>query len=158
MPVTVKDNGLKRLIRNLRGVKTLRGEAGVFEKGKGGQRHGDSNLRTVDIMAIHEFGAPTAGISKRSVVEAAAREQAGNIRSGLRAGIRDELRGEAGATERAVRNAARQLRLKMQAIIRDPSRPAPPNAPSTVARKGFNNPLLWTRRLHDAFEERFEKQ
>lgn len=152
--VRVDSTKLKRHIAALAEAGRYRGYAGVFADGKGGTRY-PNGLTVLDVLAIHEFGAPTVGIPKRSVVEYVGRDTARQANETLRRAVKDMVRKHDGSIVRqALERVCREAAERMEDRVRDPMTPPPPNAPATVRKKGFNNPLFHTGVLAESFEWR----
>lgn len=132
------------------------GQAGFFKNGKAGRPHPDSpNLTIFDIEEINRLGAPTVGIPARPVVDVVAKQHAKKLQSVLAQGIRNMHRTKSHESiKNAVTVAAQLARGAMEAYIRSPDTPPPPNAPSTVEGKGFNNPLFHHGHLAGSVEYR----
>jgi hypothetical protein len=107
----------------------------------------DDGTDLVTVAAVNEFGAPKKKIPERSFIRSATDEQRPKVERMKRrileklvdrtSNIRIEL-GELGAWMKAqIQNKI--VRLKM-----------PPNAPSTIAKKGSENPLVDKGQLHQS--------
>ena len=96
--------------------------------------------RVIDVASWNEFG--TSRIPSRPALRRAIRRAAPELASLGARQARDMLHGRL-RFDVAARRMARILvdEMKQQII----SFRTPPNAPSTIARKGFNNPLIDTR-------------
>lgn len=146
---------LRSLIQGLEAADAVSAKAGLRRDGEAGTRRYDNGHTVMDIAPIHEFGAPTAGIPKRPVVAhvgSATGNQAAQI---MLRGIKT-LHARPSSGGHLVRTqleaAARMGRRAMETRVRKPGEPPPPNAPSTVAQKGFNNPLFESGKLAASFE------
>lgn len=131
----------QRVLRTL-GTSTVK--VGVLSS-KGGDADRDG-ISMVELAAIHEFGSPAANIPERSFIRRtfAAKERevaamSSKIGAAIFAGRMDarrglEILGAWGATE-------------VKKTITSGAGIPPPNAPSTIAKKGSDRPLVDTGRL-----------
>ena len=118
----------------------------------------DASAGKKRIFALLEHGAPGRNIPPRPVIRPAlARESA---REGAAAGLRQAM---AAAREGSMEGVSEGLAAAgaagaeaIRAYI-DAGVP-PPNAPPTVARKGFNQPLVDTGELYSAFTYSIRKK
>ena len=92
------------------------------------------------IAAIHNYGAPRAGIPPRPFFTNMIKQHQGEWPKAI-AGLLQSGLSTKDALEQAGAAIAGQLR---QSII---DTNYPPLAPSTVARKGFDKPLIWTSHM-----------
>ena len=103
------------------------------------------------LLALHERGAPGAGIPPRPVVSPALAEP--EVRSamaeGLAAACRAAARGDSEGVEaglnRCGQAGADGIRARIDRGL------SPGNAPSVVAKKGFDKPLYETSALYGSF-------
>lgn len=93
---------------------------------------------TVKIAAINTFGAPRASIPARDVLTPLAVRSRGWISKVNREVMRKLTMGE--DYESDVEGIARRLEMEGKQAVRDFASPA--NAPSTIAGKGFDDPLV----------------
>ncbi len=72
MAARVEDNdrGMQAIVRNVQAFDGQGVSIGVQGSAASAVVHDSSDLSNVELMAIHEFGAPFAGIPERSVVRA----------------------------------------------------------------------------------------
>ena len=146
--VTVKDRGADELLRRAHkgGNQTVR--VGILadqpKKEHGG---GVGKLSLVEVAALHEFGAPGAGIPQRSFVRAAVDEHRSDIHALQERLAGQILRGEIdekAALERLGAFVAGLMQRRIAAGI------APALNPETVARKGSSTPLVDTGQLRSS--------
>jgi hypothetical protein len=92
----------------------------------------------VSIVAINAFGAPSKNIPARPVLPGFMASQRGEIRSASKAAVRAAQRGKSAMP--VMQELSRKLAdgLKEAVYAYDEK----PNAPSTAAQKGFNDPLV----------------
>lgn len=76
---TLDDRVWRNLKRKLRGQPQAR--VGVLASHGGGAPHGDSGVTNAELAAIHEFGAPGAGVPERSFIRSAMRENRVELRN-----------------------------------------------------------------------------
>ncbi len=114
---------------------------------RGSGTHGPSGLPVVQLGAIHEFGSPDRGIPERSflrnTMSAKKREHDALIRKLGRAVISGKESPNVALEKLGMVAAA-----NVQETIADGV--PPPNAPSTVKRKGSSKPLVDTGALRQA--------
>jgi len=138
--LTATGPGLEKLKARLQEMADLEVRVGVL--GDGGYR--GPELTNAELMAIHEFGAPRAGIPERAPIRGAfdayeKRWQAlvGNL---VKAVVAEKM-----APERALGLLGERAVADMRAHVR--AGLEPPLKPATIARKGSSVPLIDTGRL-----------
>jgi len=143
MKVEDTDLGMDQLLRDLQtlGVPTV--AVGV----RGGQTTPDGT-DLVTIAAANEFGTADGHVPERSFLRSTADEQRPKYATMLGKAIDAVLDGDSPdpALHRLGAVAVGDVQRKMRAIKQ------PPNAPSTVAQKGADNPLIDTGRLRQSIE------
>ena len=109
--------------------------------------HTRSGLSTGEILAINEFGSPSKNIPSRPFMRTSTEEMKKVIKYFVRA-MRKRKKPWVGSIE------ANEIGRLGRTIIQDTiiNWDTPPNAPSTVKRKGFDNPLLETELLQKSVE------
>lgn len=144
----VKD--LKRIRRELIKAASQVAQVGFFD----GDPHPNSPERSVaQIAAIQEFGLPEENIPERPFMAATA--------SGTKVGrpiaqaLKALLRGTADASNLWFAAGLFYAR-EMSKTISDFSVPA--NAPFTIAKKGFDNPLVETGHMRDSVKNRVKRK
>lgn len=117
---------------------------GIFadEKTGGDDRGGFTN---VEIAAVHEYGAPGAGIPQRSFIRATLEQEKGKLRTTLRTLLRGVIEGKLPA-RKMFDTLGLSLVSAIQRRVRGPGVP-PPLAPETIARKGSSRTLIDTGRM-----------
>ena len=90
-------------------------------------------------MVYNEYGTRT--IPERPFFRAALRKSRAQMKIEARRGARNRGR-------TSLLKASRALKEQIQLSMADWSEPA--NTPSTIARKGFNDPLIWTGEAYDS--------
>jgi len=130
-----RGDGLKKLTKRLNdGYVTV----GIHRKeGK----HKDSDLTVAAIGAIHEYGA--RGMPERSFMRSTLFEQRRKISSALFRVAKGNFKKK--RTQNGIKKIGEYLRGKIQAKI--VALRTPPNALSTIQRKGSSNPLIDTGQL-----------
>lgn len=144
--VTDRDLGLKALIRELDRGENAYAEAGLFE----GEKHKGSDLTMAQLGAVHEFGggiqhgrsgAKTITVPERSFLRRTHDEHGRRYAEILDKAYSRILAGKARvlpALTALGERVASDIRKTITAVRE------PPNAPSTIARKGSSNPLIDT--------------
>lgn len=149
--VTDRDLGYRALMRRLGELRDISVSVGV----RGGQLaggavlvDGDDEDDIVEIAAVHEFGSRDGRIPERSFLRSTADE---NVRKYERLLER--------ATERVVAGAVPEFAFGLVGAVAvgDVQRKIaagvpPPNAPSTMQRKGSSTPLVDTGRLRQSID------
>lgn len=118
---------------------------GIFaNEGSGGQTH-DGGLTNVEIAAVHEFGAPEAGIPERSFIRSTFSAQRAKYGAILKKLLPRVVEGKL--------EVRAMFDLIGQQIVADINRKVrvegvpPPLKPETIARKGSSRALIDTARM-----------
>lgn len=132
--------------RRLKQIAALFAEQPTLKIGILGQGMHDGSLTNAEVGAIHEFGAPRAGIPERSFLRATADAKAGDwSKLLLRVG---RLVGEGKlSAEEALSIVGEQAVMDVRSRITDGPGIAPPLQPATIRRKGSSRPLVDSGRL-----------
>lgn len=131
---TDKDMGAKRIREAAKAIDGASIVTGLFA----GDTHPDSDLPLAVIGAIQEFGSVEANIPARPWISRAVREKESDWQSAFGVLISSVIvRG--GSIRRELIKLGNRVAKDVRKTIDRVS--SPPNAPSTIARKGFNNPL-----------------
>lgn len=147
---TSQDRGANQLLLGIRDAKkrALKVRVGVLSDApKREPDGGTSTLSLVEVAAVHEFGAPSAGIPQRSFVRATVDTHRGEIRALQERLAGQILRGELPAETALHRLGAFVAGLMQRTIT---AGIAPPLKPETVARKGSSTPLIDSGQLRSA--------
>lgn len=110
------------------------------------------------LLALHERGAPGAGIPPRPVVGPALGEEqtrhamASGLAQACEAAAAGEPAGVPAGFERAGAAGVQAIRDKIDAGL------SPGNAPATIAKKGFDKPLVDTGALYASFGYEVKRQ
>lgn len=120
---------VERLKRQARGTRV---KVGVLAANA--VREGDEPYSNAQIAAVHEFGAPRAGIPERPFLRPAFDEQREKNLRALQSGVRRILDGKATAVEVLDRVGMRQAAETKKFITSGPPI-APPNSPEWAAEK-----------------------
>lgn len=148
MPASLKIKG--RGLAQLIAVAKKLGErphvkVGVLQKGgKNSRPASDAEFTNAELMAIHEYGAPRAGIPARSVLRATADAQRQKWLVMLERVIRGAVAGKLDLLT-ALDLVGLKATADMVATIRRGV--APPLLPATIKAKGSSKPLIDTGRL-----------
>lgn len=138
--ITDKDKGYAALFKRLDGkLRTL--SVGVHSEEGGAS---DGKLTVAEVATINEFGM---GVPERSFIRAWADENQASNESALRAIGQAVVKGTFTADQgldRAGLLFVGQIQARISSGI------APPNAPSTIARKGSSTPLINTGQLRSS--------
>ncbi len=146
--IKVTDRGLTDRLHVLSGLSDYEVVVGVLADGKGAApAKGAEGMTVLDLATIHEFGAPASHIPQRSFVRAYVDENREQIRAWQRGLLTTIFAGRITAQQ-----ALNQLGAKVAAGIqtRIAAGIAPPNAQSTIDRKGSSTPLIDTGQLRSS--------
>lgn len=147
--VTSNTKSLDRIVRQLRKAAGHAVQVGYFD----GKTHPntDGEHTEATIAAINEFGVPEDNIPERPFMMTTARRTRAlrEVARGYRTII---SRPGVSAITHLLRKPGRVMQKEMSGVIRDFSDPA--NAPATIAKKGFDNPLVETGHLRDSVDTR----
>ncbi len=141
MNVTVKADmrKLSEIRRKLIKAAEQAIQVGFFD----GVPHPNAPGRTIaEIAAINEFGLPSQNIPERPFMLASIRDT--SAPSFIAAGFKKMINGT-GSVASMRSNTAKRMRDEMKITIIEFSEPG--NAPFTIAKKGFDNPLTETGTL-----------
>lgn len=142
--VTADTKGLKEIRRRLIAATAQHVQVGFF----GGQPHPNAPEHTVaEIAAIQEFGLPSQNIPERPFIAATVRST--NVGNTLAKSMKRFLN-RTEIVQGVWTAAGIKLVRDMQLVITEFSSPA--NAPFTVAKKGFDNPLIETGHMRDSVD------
>lgn len=142
--VTDRDHGYRRLLRRLLGVREYATRVGIHEE--------DGSDLAV-IAAANEFGTANGHVPERSFLRATVDANATTYGDELDKAVRAHVDGRRtldvglGRLGARVEGDIKQFMTDLQ---------DPPNAPSTIARKGSSNPLIDTGRLRAAIRHEEE--
>lgn len=124
-----------------------RASAEDFEsRAAGGKLKHNTGISNVELATIHEFGAPSAGVPERSFIRSSFEKNRAAYEAALKT-----LMARVYSNELTIPKALRILGLKMSADMKkgitENAGIPPPNAPSTIEKKGSSRPLVDTGRL-----------
>jgi hypothetical protein len=150
---TVKDidRGWREIRRQLKAADGVRTKVGLPAGGEvsSGTRDGSHEEATdmselASIGAIHEFGAPGAGIPERSWLRSTYDESKNELAYQKNIAYGRMIEGKSTARQ-AIGRVGEWLTTAVKKKIRDLK--IPPNAPQTITRKGSSNPLIDTGQM-----------
>ena len=101
-----------------------------------------------DVAAIHEFGAPGAGIPERSFLRSTMDQNVEKYAKALERALTDIADGKGDDVERVLAQLGAKAEGDIKLKIRNLR--TPPNAPSTIRQKGSSNPLIDTGQMRQA--------
>lgn len=142
----IKGTGLAKLIAISKQLSERpHVKVGVLQKGGKNDRPAtDTELTNAELMAIHEFGAPRAGIPSRSVLRATADAKRQQWLAMLERVIRGAVAGKIDLLT-ALDLVGLKATADMVATVRKGV--APPLLPATIKAKGSSKPLIDSGRL-----------
>jgi hypothetical protein len=148
MAVIDRDRGYRRFLRNFSGIGTKQVLVGVRSKeGALVPEGGDLNL--AEIAAVNEFGSDDGHVPERSYLRSTMLEKESEYVDEVGKIVLAAIQGRQSVDQGLGRLGLRAVR-DVQATMRDLD--TPPNAPSTIARKGADNPLIDTGRLRQSID------
>lgn len=145
--VRVVDRGANALLRRLAKSREVV-RVGILDDSPKKAREGDGGRYSlVEVAAVHEFGAPAAGIPQRSFIRATVDLNATEIARLQHSQMSLFVQGKA-----TLRVGLDRIGMKVAAMMqkRIAAGIEPPNAASTVARKGSSMPLVDTGQLRSS--------
>jgi hypothetical protein len=152
--VIVKDLGMKKIVRDLERADGWQVTVGVHGQ-DAGERGDFDEIDNVALAAIHEFGAPGAGIPERSFLRAAFDKNVRKYVQVLLIGARKIIAGT-GTPKQAV-GLAGEVAVADVANLINAGIP-PPNAPATIEAKGSSKPLIDTGQLKQSVKPVVQKK
>lgn len=146
--VTDKDTGWIALVSRVAKMKGAFAKVGILAEGKGDEEEEGSDLTVAQIAGILEFGTEDGHIPERSFVRSTFDEKREEMMAmsaklvvGIVAGTMD--------VDRALNILGAFLAAAIKNKVTVDGVP-PPNAPSTIAAKGSDRPLVDTSRMINA--------
>lgn len=137
----VIDKGFKRIRRDLHKTDGSTVDVGILKGVSGSDLATGTNFTVAEIAAVQEFGSRDGRIPERSFIRSVVDSNKVKYRSVLKSLIGDVLLGNL-SVEKALAQFGERVVGDIKRKITSIS--SPPNAPSTIAGKGFNNPLIRT--------------
>lgn len=142
------DRGYKALLARLVGHKKKpRVEIGILEAD--GEKAHDGGVTVADVATWAEFGTETE--PERSFIRAWFDEHEHQVRDDIAKLMRGGKRTADQVLEIVGLRAVGQIQARIAAGV------PPPNAPSTIARKGSSTPLIDTGQLRSSISHRVDK-
>lgn len=141
--VREKDRGFKRLRAAIEELKDTEVKVGVLSD----EKHPGSDLTNVELAAILTFGTADGHVPARPFIEPPLRKNRSEYRDLLKKLLRKSLEGKITAKD-AFDLIGEKMVVDIRKYITDGV--PPPNAPSTIARKGSSTPLIDTGALFNA--------
>lgn len=141
--------GIREMMQSLRNISQY-DEAAAVVGPEAGKTHPRTGTPLSDVGAINEFGAPSKNIPKRPFLRPTINEK--------KQPLVKELQNAAERGDRA-REAFDKVGAKAVEIVKETitQLSSPANAPSTVDRKGFNDPLVETGSLRDSIKHEVKR-
>lgn len=143
--VIVKDANWRRILKNIKSIDGAHVKVGVLADNANAT--GDFDM--VALAATHEFGSPAAGVPERSFIRSTFRGPPEWLKAITPKLAKAALEGrlEVGQALNLLGSVAAS---KVRATITEGDGVPPPNAPSTIAKKGSDRPLVDTGRMLNA--------
>lgn len=139
MSIRDKDMGWKALMSAVRQIAKSRPTITV---GLHGEPHKGSDMTLAELGNIHEFGL---GVPKRSFIRSTMDKNNAKYARGLAGAVATIASPTPGDYRRQLKRLALVIEGDVKKAISDGI--PPPNAPSTIARKGSSKPLIATGQL-----------
>lgn len=108
------------------------------------------NYKQALALYMHSKGSSLFAVPPRPIIEPAIEANKKVIEAELKLAAVAALAGDSAATERHLRLAGMTAQNVVRAWFTDPRNHWPPNAPSTIKRKGSDKPLIDTGQLRKA--------
>lgn len=137
----------KKLEDKLSRVKGAHVKVGILAS-KGGNEDRDG-ISMVELAAIHEFGSPAAGVPERSFIRRTVAEKQDLIAK-LTAKLAKRVVEKNFPIAQALGVLGTVVAAEIKKTVTVGAGVPPKNAPSTIARKGSDRPLIDTGRMIDA--------
>lgn len=134
--------GLRKLAQQVGQLGQQRVKVGVLASSGGRQRRG--SITMAELATIHEFGSPAANVPERSFIRrtfTAKESEVTAMITRLLGAVVNKGMSASRALELLGAFAAAEVKKTITEGV------SPPNAPSTVAKKGSSRPLIDTGRL-----------
>lgn len=143
--VTSKDRGWRALMKVATDIKSgAYVKVGVLDDGKGSESHGA--LTNAELAGIHEFGTADGHVPARPFIRSTFEAQEATARAMLKKLIGGLVSG--GVTlDQSLGLVGLFLATEIRKTVTDGEGVPPPNAPSTIARKGSDRPLVDTAQM-----------
>ena len=145
--VVDRDFGYRRIMRNLPAMGRSNPEVLVGIRA-------DKGAELLTIAAVNEFGSADGHVPERSYLRSTIDENQKKYLDMLTKATGDTIDKGAGAMRRELGKVGAVATADVQRKIRDLREP--PNAPSTIAKKGSDNPLIDTGRLRQSIDWKVE--
>lgn len=150
MSVRETDNGASKLLADLKAMGKLTVRVGVLADGPKARGSGSGKgavASLVEVAALHEFGAPAAGIPMRSFIRATVDLKRAEIEK-----VQAQLAAQVAAGKIDGRTALARLGAFVQGLIqaRIAEGIGPALKPATVRRKKSSKPLINTGQLRSS--------
>lgn len=145
MSVVIDDRVWQRIVRDLRKLPKMHAKVGVLAS-KGGNAQHSSGITLIELMAIHEFGSPAAGIPERKPIRSAFKKNDPELRK-LTVRLAKAIINNTMSQEQALEVLGAWGATQIKNNIAQGAHLKPANAPATVAAKGSTRPLVDTGRL-----------
>lgn len=126
-------------------------DVGFFEEGPGSRKHPRTGKTVAEYSAINEFG-DGKGTPARPHHREAFDKNAREYTRAINRAVNKALVGTQGSAHRALKEVAQKASENLEAAIRN--KETPENAPMTIRRKGFDDPLIETGQMAESVDTR----
>lgn len=142
----IDDKVWRGLLATLEELSGLGVNTGVVASKGGDEPHDEGGITLIELMAIHEFGSEAAGIPERAPIRTTFVQKEQEI--GAFAGkLANAIIEKGMPVEQALNLLGMMTSTEVKKTITTGEHLPPPLAPSTIARKGSDRPLVDTGRL-----------
>ena len=131
--IKVIDRGWKKAQKNINRLVKLEGIAGLLK---------DAGTENVGIGAIQELGSKKSNIPRRSFIKTTIFNNRGKYKTDITKFVNELVEGK-GDPAQSIDAFMNDVSFDMKRTVEE--KKSPPNKPSTIKRKKFNNPLVETR-------------
>lgn len=152
--ITDRDRGFAAMVARL--AKHPSVKVGVLSDEPKEERDGaGEEISLLEVAAIHEFGAPAANIPQRSFIRETVDVKREEIQRLQLVQAQRIVKGDV-EPEAAVEQIGARVKGMIQQRIA--AGIEPPNAPSTIERKGSSKPLVDTGQLRESIDYQVERE
>jgi hypothetical protein len=158
LKVKSRDVTWGRFKKAVQSFKNMTVDIGLPAQGKfkhNGESKVSSYNELVKTAFYNEFGSVKVNLPERALFRTSFNSMSLKIQRMMNAGARDIVKGII-TVEQVLNNIGEEVVQKIRDNI---VKGMPPkNAPSTIAKKGFNHPMLWTGQLYDNIQYKLRKR
>lgn len=143
--IEFKDKGLKKLLDSVKGLDKMHVKVGVLAS-RGGNERTETGMTLIELMATHEFGAPSAGIPERRPIRKTFEDKEDELVE-LQEKLAKMVVTNHLEPKKALTVIGSWAATEIKKTITEGPHLTPALKPATIARKGSDRPLVDTGRL-----------